>query len=363
MALASAIGGCGERPPQSKNTGRPWQHSASLLGDAPAFRAAVDLAARLSACEVTALIQGETGTGKELIARAIHYLGKRASGPFVPVNCGALPDTLVESELFGHVRGAYTDAREAHSGLIGQAEGGTLFLDEIEAMAPQTQVKLLRFLQDLQYRPVGSHTARAANVRVIAATNADLAELVAKGHWREDLLFRLQVVPLHIPPLRGRGDDVLLLARHFSSRYAERYGVSVREIHPGCIPGLRSYDWPGNVRELENLVHRQFLLDTGPLLKLDPVPVAAGARDDTRRPMPTSEPAPAPITGQPFREAKADAIRQFERAYLEELLERARGNISAASRLCGKERRDLGRLLRKHGLLAESQPDGAANTL
>lgn len=334
-----------DRGPETSSTpqahARGWQATANLFGESAQFRAAVDVAAKLSSCDVTALIQGETGTGKELIARAMHYLGRRADGPFVPVNCGALPESLVESELFGHARGAYTDAREAHSGLIAQAQGGTLFLDEVETMSQPTQVKLLRFLQDLQYRPVGSSIVRTADVRVIAATNAHLEQLVARGAWRGDLLFRLQVVPLEIPPLRARGRDVLLLARHFSARFAERYATATRELCAQSVPWLLSYDWPGNVRELENLVHREFLLQPGPLLRLGP-----GIASERR-----GAATPRTLTEQPFREAKANFIRQFERAYLEELLGRVRGNLSAASRLCGKERRDLSRLVRKHGLL------------
>jgi two-component system, NtrC family, response regulator GlrR len=332
-----------------------WAAHANLMGESPAFTEAIGIAFRLAAYDVTALLEGETGTGKELIARAMHYGGARASGPFVPVNCGALPDALIESEFFGHARGAYTDAREDHPGLIAQAEGGTLFLDEIEAMSVATQVKLLRFLQDLQYRPVGGKTLRKANVRVIAATNADLRALVAHGAWRQDLLFRLHVVRLIVPPLRARGEDVLLLARSFSRKFALRYDVEQRELHPDAIRSLLAYSWPGNVRELENLVHREFLLDSGPLICVT---------GDLAPERSASHAARIPLTDRPFKHAKAGAIAQFERAYPAELLDRARGNISEAARLCGKERRDLGRLIRKHGLgafadSAESSASGA----
>jgi two-component system, NtrC family, response regulator GlrR len=323
-----------------------WGGRAHLLGNSPAFLRAVEIARKLSTCDVVALVQGETGTGKELVARAMHYGGARTSGPFVPVNCGALPDNLVESELFGHVRGAYTDAREDRAGLIAQAEGGTLFLDEVEAMSVATQVKLLRFLQDSQYRPVGGRSLRTANVRMITATNVDLRTLVDKGVWREDLLFRLQVVPFVLPPLRERGQDVLLLARNFISVFAKRYGVPERELHPDTVGAMLEYSWPGNVRELENLIHRQFLLERGPLIEFSAHAAAAE---------PVAEERSTALTDRSFREAKAGAIAQFERAYLAELLARARGNISAAARMCGKERRDLGRLIRRHGLEAESR--------
>jgi DNA-binding NtrC family response regulator len=226
-----------------------------FIGRSPAFLRVLDLIDRFSRCDAPVLIQGETGTGKELAARAIHYSGARRNAPFLPVNCGAIPETLVESELFGHVRGAFTDAREARSGMVAQAEGGTLFLDEIEALEARGQVALLRFLQNLEYRPVGSSTSKLANVRVVAACNGDLAELARRGICRRDLFFRLNVFVLDMPPLRVRGDDVTLLAEAFAERFCRRYGMPRIKLDPACLDCLAAYDWPGNVREFENIVH------------------------------------------------------------------------------------------------------------
>jgi DNA-binding NtrC family response regulator len=318
----------------------------NLVGDSSAFRDVVRAALRMAACGATVLIQGETGTGKELFARALHYLSPRAKGPFIPVNCGAIPDALIETELFGHVRGAFTDAKEAHQGLIAQARGGTLFLDELETTSPHAQVALLRFLQDQEYRPVGGPAVRVADVRVIGSTNADLGALAARGEFRKDLLFRLNVLALELPPLRARGDDVLLLARAFLHRLSDQYRRPAKTLHADAVAYLRGHPWPGNVRELENLVLRSFLLDDGPELRF---PAATEAGAGWTRPLaPTASGGPLGAVG--FREAKARVVAEFERAYIAELLERAQGNVSLAARLAGQERSRFGRLIRKHGL-------------
>ena len=309
----------------------------NLVGSSPPFLAAVELIRRVAACDATVLVQGETGTGKELAARAIHYLGSRRDAPFVPINCGAIPESLVENELFGHARGAYTDARESRQGVIAQAEGGTLFLDEAEAMGPRGQVALLRFLEDRQYRPVGG-TPCGANVRVVASSNADLAALAADGRYRQDLLFRLNILVLELPPLRDRGDDVLLLAETFVHRFCRQYRKAPMTMHPDSARHLETREWPGNVRELENLIHRAVVMTDGAVLRVGP---AADPRADGR---------PAALTVRGFREAKARAIAAFEKAYLAELLARTRGNLSLAARLAGKERSRLGKLVKKHGL-------------
>jgi DNA-binding NtrC family response regulator len=313
-----------------------------FIGESAAFASVLRLIERLSACDAPVLINGETGTGKELAARSIHYLGARREAPFLPLNCGALPENLVESELFGHVRGAFTDAREAHHGLVMQAEGGTLFLDEIEALGPRGQVALLRFLQDLEYRPVGGSTPRSANVRVIAASNVDLSVLTRSGGFRQDLLFRLNVLVLELPSLRNRSDDVMLLAEAFVQRFAQRYGKRQLRLHPSSAGWLRSHDWPGNVRELENLVHREVLLADGDTVCLGPV------RGPTTQIL-DRDPA-ARLTNSAFRQAKAHVVNEFERAYLTELLARTRGNVTQAARICGQERSRLNKLVRKHGL-------------
>jgi DNA-binding NtrC family response regulator len=313
----------------------------NLLGQSPAFVAAMELVRRFAPCPATVLLHGETGTGKELVARALHYLSDRSAGPFIPVNCGAIPDSLFESELFGHARGAFTGAGDAREGLIAQARGGTLLLDELEALSPRGQVAMLRFLQNQEYRPVGGAVVRDPDVRVVGSTNVDLAALAARGDYRRDLVFRLEVLAIALPPLRTRGDDVVLLAEAFLERLARQYGRAPLCLAEDARALLRSQAWPGNVRELENLMHRAFLLTDGPVLRL-PTPDPAAAPAD-------AEPPAAPLTSVSFRAAKAKAIESFERAYVAELLARAKGNISLAARLAGKERSRLSKLIRKHG--------------
>jgi DNA-binding NtrC family response regulator len=315
-----------------------------LVGKSPAFLAVIELTRRFAACDATVLVQGETGTGKELVARAIHYLGVRRSFPFIPVNCGALPDTLVENELFGHARGAFTDARDARRGLIAEAQGGTLFLDEVEALTPKVQVTLLRFLQDLEYRPVGGTLVRNANVRIIAASNANLDALQRDHHFRQDLLFRLNVLTIELPPLRERHTDVVLLAEVFLKRLAEQYRRAPKHLHPDAVSHLLDYAWPGNVRELENLIHRAFLMTDGPLIDLHGLNLP-GARQSNAQGMAFER-----LTASRFQEAKASAIAHFERNYIVELLSRTHGNISQAARISGKERSRLGKLVKKYGL-------------
>ena len=214
--------------------------------------------------------------------RAIHYGGERRARPFVPVNCGAIPESLVQNELFGHVRGAYTDAREPQPGLVALANGGTLFLDEIDALCLNGQVALLRFLQDLSYRPLGARREEQADVRVIAATNTDLPALVEARQFRQDLYYRLQILCLPLPPLRARGGDPALLAAHFVRAARARFHCSEKSLDPASVPLLNTYSWPGNVRELENLIQRELLLSDGPLVSLQSLERLGGSAP-TRR--------------------------------------------------------------------------------
>jgi two-component system, NtrC family, response regulator GlrR len=315
-----------------------------LVGRSPAFLDVLELTRRFAACDATVLVQGETGTGKELVARAIHYQGARRSFPFIPVNCGALPDTLVENELFGHARGAFTDARDARRGLVAEAQGGTLFLDEVEALTPKVQVTLLRFLQDFEYRPVGGALVRNANVRVIAASNANLDALQRDHHFRQDLLFRLNVLTINLPLLRERQNDVVLLAELFLQRLSEHYRKPPKRLHDDAVSRLLEHTWPGNVRELENLIHREFLMTDGPVMDLHCLDTL-GARDKK-----SSDAACKRLTASRFQDAKASAIANFERNYIVELLSRTHGNISQAARISGKERSRLGKLVKKYGL-------------
>lgn len=328
----------------------------NLHGQSPAFRSALVLLHQCARVDATVLVCGETGTGKELAARAIHYLSSRRHGPFVPINCGALPDSILEAELFGHTRGAFTDAKTDSLGVIGQAQGGTLFLDEIDSLSPRAQAAILRFAQDRSYRPLGSPQIRQANVRIVAATNADLSELAKQGRFRQDLLYRLNVLSVPLPPLRQRQDDALLLARAFVQRLVWQYDTPPRSLSPGSAAWLKqARAWPGNVRELEHLIHRAFLLSGGPQVELQPgaaesiafataASTSRHAIDDTVEPV---RDAPALAA---FAEAKAEAIEAFERRYLTAVLDQAGGNLSLAARLAGKERSRFCRLVRKHGL-------------
>jgi DNA-binding NtrC family response regulator len=312
----------------------------NLVGESVEFLRVLNLLPRLSRSDATVLIRGETGTGKELVARAIHYLSRRRTGPFIAINCGAIPDLLVESELFGHVRGAFTDAKEFRQGVVAQSDGGTLLLDEVDTLSVRSQVTLLRFLQDRQYKPVGATQVLSADVRVVGATNADLEGMVGKGLYRQDLLYRLNVLAIQLPALRERTGDAQMLAEVFVRRLSRQYGVPIKAFDSEAIEFLSKHDWPGNVRELENVVHRAFLLSDGPFLTFADAISKASARETPTR----------SLTKQRFQDAKAHAITEFERTYLSELLLRARGNISLAARISGKERSRLGKLIRKYGL-------------
>lgn len=324
---------------------RSWRSDLSrlnLLGRSPAFLQLLRLVERISASDATVLVCGETGSGKEVVARAIHYLGSRRNAPFIPVNCGALPDALVENEFFGHTRGAYTDARDSRQGLIAQACGGTLFLDEIEAMSLRAQVILLRFLQDHEYRPLGANLSHRADVRVIAASNADLEQLASRGLYRLDLLYRLNVLTLTVPPLRERTGDASVLAEEFLRRLSEQYAMPPKTLHPDTAAEFDRFHWPGNVRQLENLVHRALLLADEPMIRI--------ALDGGPRGSPDGRASPAGLTSARFQDAKARTIAQFERAYIAELLARSCGNISLAARIAGKERSRFAKLVKKYGL-------------
>jgi DNA-binding NtrC family response regulator len=302
------------------------------------------LLARIARCDVPTLIEGETGTGKELAARAIHYTGARCDGPFVPVNCGAIPDNLIENELFGHRKGAFTGADHEHVGLIEGSHKGTLFLDEIEALSAKSQVSLLRFLQDQQYRPLGGKTERQADVRIIAASNTDLSRLAAEGGFRADLLYRIKVMYLQLPPLRERNGDVTLLSQHFLEQCATRYGQGEKKWHAESLLWLERQDWPGNIRELENLIVREYLLSDEPLIRIT-LPEAFALE---RRQQPDRR--HCRLTAFDFKQAKNQAIAEFEHQYLVQALAQVQGNVAEAARQIGKERRALGKLLKKHGI-------------
>ncbi len=303
-----------------------------LVGESPAFLRAIALVRRLATSAATVLVSGETGVGKGLFARAIHYNGARRSRPFVPVNCSALPDHLFENELFGHVRGAYTDASSAERGIVEEAEGGTLFLDEVDTISPASQAKLLRFLQDGEYRPLGTAKARVADVRVIAGTNADLPFLVDARKFRPDLFHRLNVLTLTVPPLRERASDIPVLARHFLARFGAQYGRASTRLARRALHKLLAYAWPGNVRELEALLHRAVVVSGEEVIQPEDLDLPdSGATAHPRR-----------------HAAKDDAVGAFERSYVSGLLAEYHGNVSRAAIAAGRDRRSFQRFLRKH---------------
>lgn len=328
--------------PQSARGAVPDWTALNLIGESPAFRAVLELLQQWAAVDATVLLCGETGTGKELAARAVHYCSERRAGPFVPVNCGAIPDDLIESELFGHAKGAFTDAKGESRGVAGLAEGGTLFLDEIDSLSPRAQAAILRFVQDRCYRPVGGTRFQHADLRLIAATNADLQAMSSIGQFRHDLLFRLDLLTLTLPPLRDRAGDALLLAETFVRRFSAQYRRPGRQLSEASRASLRCpHPWTGNVRELEHRVHRCFLLCQGPVIDLG-LAAPAGVQDDAAG-------ADARV-GIPFAKAKARAIADFERSYVRDLLTQTHGNVSEAARLAGKERSRFGRLIKKYDL-------------
>jgi DNA-binding NtrC family response regulator len=316
----------------------------SLLGSSPAFCCVLRLIEKFARLSAPVLIEGETGTGKDMVARAIHYGGGRRDLPFVPVNCGAFPDTLFESELFGHVRGAFTDARMDRPGLVETANSGTLFLDEIDALTPKAQVAVLRFLQDGSFRPVGSRAERNADVRILAATNANLDRLVESGAFRIDLLFRLRILNLKLPSLRDRGDDALLLAQAFFDRCKRQHECTAMDLDASSCAWFGRYRWPGNVRELEGLVYREAMLCEEATLRLAaPTTASQERRQGGDRRL-------AGFSSTPYSVAKSKVLDQFARRYLAGLMDQAGGNVTHAARVAGKDRRALGKLLKKYGL-------------
>jgi two-component system response regulator HydG len=314
-----------------------------LVGSSAAMREVYSVIASVAPTDATALVLGESGTGKELVARAIHKASQRSSHAFVAINCGALTESVLESELFGHVRGAFTGAVNARRGLFEEASGGTLFLDEIGELSPSTQVRLLRVLQERQIRPVGSNESRRVDVRIIAATHRDLVAAVEQGGFRQDLYYRLNVVSVEVPPLRERPEDVPLLVQHFLAKHGSRHRKNVQGIEGPALEKLTSYRWPGNVRELENVIERAIVLGRQEMIAADLIPT------EIRQ----ASPAHVAISETPSGELSplTEAREEFERTYLKRVLASARGNVSQAARIAGVDRSNLKRLLKRHELM------------
>lgn len=308
-----------------------------LVGESKDFLKTIEKIPILASSDATVLILGETGTGKELFARAIHYHGPRSGGPFIPVNCGALPEHLFENELFGHAKGAFTDAGAEQRGLLREAEGGTLFLDEVDALSPSAQIKLLRFLQDREYRPLGSSKSLRANVRILVATNRDVRRLVQEKLFRDDLYYRINALSLVLPPLRHRLEDIPALAKYFIARAERESGRVALQISSMALRKLAGHSWPGNARELETIIQRAATFCTSQTVDVEDIDLPGHEHSEV-------------LMECSLRNAKRQAVDQFERTYLINLLTVHHGNVSQAAKSACKERRAFQRLLRKHDL-------------
>ncbi len=338
------------------------QRFEHMVGASPVMRELYAMVAKVAVADVSVLIQGESGTGKELAARAIHVRSTRARGPFVALNCGAIPENLIDSELFGHARGAFTGAVEARAGAFVEAHGGTLFLDEVGEIPLSVQQRLLRVLQEHEVRPVGGTGARKVDVRVIAATHVNLDDLVAEQRFRPDLYYRLNVVAVRMPPLRERMDDVPLIVAHLLEKHATRMKRPTPRFSPEAMAMLSRYHWPGNVRELENLIQRALALsaeqEIGPEVLPPRLAQGSAPRPIVTEPIPAAPDELAWVDELTYKQARDHAIGQFERTYFERLLRRTDGNLSEAARIAGIDRSNLRRTLSRLGMKADSWRGG-----
>lgn len=320
-----------------KDQVRRHQPDDALQGESPVMVKLKQQIERIAGLDTSVLLTGESGTGKELAARSLHRQSRRCDGPFVAVNCAALPENLLESELFGHVRGAFTDAREQRKGLFVEASGGTLLLDEIAELPLTLQPKLLRVLEDRRVRPLGSSSEIACDVRVLAATHCDLAKAVAEGKFRSDLYYRLNVIPLELPPLRLRGDDILLLAMKFLHQISGRFNKSVVGLAQPVAACLLAYSWPGNVRELRNTIERAVALTLHDTITIDDLPEALRLKD-----------GPPPAPSLRIEEQAIVTLEEMEQRYIRQVLEQLDGNRTLAARLLGVDRKTLYRKLKEN---------------
>lgn len=314
---------------------------AGIVGKSPAMRNIIEMIKRLAPLETTVLIVGESGTGKEIVAQTLHNLSPRKDMPFISINCGALPETLLESELFGYVKGAFTGAERNHPGLFKEADGGTLFMDEISEMTPMMQVKLLRVLQERKVRPIGGTRENPVDVRVISATNKDLSKLVEEGKFREDLYYRIKVVTLEIPPLRQRREDIPLLVQHFLERLAKKMGRSSLKIAGDALHLLEAYHWPGNVRELENVIERTIALVKGNTIHAKDLP------DHVKR---ISHPEPFSLTLPDEGIDLTQVIQSITVSLLRQALEKCGGSQTKAAKLLRITPRSMRYYMKKYGL-------------
>ncbi len=308
---------------------------SNIIGNSAAMQGVFDLMAQVSKSDTTVLILGESGTGKELVAQALHYNSLRAKKPFIKVNCSALPETIIESELFGHEKGAFTGAVSSRKGRFELADGGTIFLDEIGDLSQTTQIKLLRVLQEREIERVGGNTTIHVNVRIVTATNVNLEKSLENGKFREDLYYRLNVFPIHIPPLRDRKSDIMLLADYFTEKYGDKNNISVRRISTPSIDLFMSYHWPGNVRELENCIERSVLLSTDNVIHAHQLPPSLQSAEST---------------GTGLHSSLTEAMDNLEKELVLDALKSSKGNMAKAARNLGISERQMGLRIKKHGI-------------
>jgi len=320
-----------------------------MVGCSVVHRKLLEHLSKFALNDAEILITGPTGVGKELYARFVHRNSPRSKASFVPVNCGAIPDALLENELFGHVGGAFTGAQPRTDGLVAAAEGGTLFLDEIDTLSRHCQVKLLRFIQEKEYRRLGEARIRRANIRFIAASNADLLNSVQLGEFRQDLFFRLRVIPIEVPALRKRRDDIRPLLQEYVTHYAGLYSAEPITFSSRAMERMETYKWPGNIRELENCVQYLTCLQLEHPVEPEDLPLLSDAEE-----VPSGLPETESV-GSSFQQTKRALLSVFEREYLEDALRGSRGNIAEAARASGKARRAFFELMRKHGVKAVSE--------
>jgi two-component system nitrogen regulation response regulator NtrX len=332
------------------------EHRWVMVGESPSIRALRSEIAQASPSNGRVLIFGENGTGKELVARNIHHLSLRSQGPFVEVNCAAIPEDLIESELFGHTRGAFTGALMARKGKFELADGGSLFLDEVGDMTLKTQAKVLRVLQEQRVEPVGGTSSVAVDVRVIAATNKNLAEEIRKGAFREDLFFRLNVIPFEVAPLRERREDIPLLARHFMAQISAEYGRKAKELSPELLAALAALPWPGNVRELRNIIERLVIMTPGERIETAHLPAPLLTGSGPTRP---SGSDPEQLASDDFPSLAA-AREDFERRYISRKHRECGGNMSRTAEVLGVERSNLYRKMKAYGLIPQRRGEGDA---